>query len=274
LWHFGLQTFSQQTGVQQGFSQHFGAQQGFSQHFGAQHGASQHFGAQQRTFSQRTLRHFGAQQHGSGQHFGAAQHSGSQQLPLASNRSLMLQNKSRTGVGRQTRHLPQAGSQAGAQAGAHGFAQHGWQQGATLAQALHSPQPPPFSPSMRSKSSKPNPWLHRATLTRSAPKIILLLIEQPLLYSELGLESLTRSSYGVLRQGRRTIPWLDSHPIRLPDAPSRRTTRHAQFAKGQLRYRPRREERLNERKTFLANDLLILLRKDFHTRKLVKVCRL
>jgi hypothetical protein len=63
---------------------------------------------------------------------------------------------------------------------------HGWQQ-ATLAQALHSPQPPPFSPSMRSKSSKPNPWLHKATLTRSAPKIVLLLIEQPLLYSELGL---------------------------------------------------------------------------------------
>ena len=34
----------------------------------------------------------------------------------------------------------------------------------------------------------------------------------------------TRSSYGVLRQGRRAIPWLDSHPIRLPDAPSRRAT--------------------------------------------------
>jgi hypothetical protein len=110
----------------------------------------------------------------------------------------MLANKSRTGVGRQTLHLAQGAGQFGRQAfsqqvGAqqafsqHGFAQHGWQ-GATLAHALHSQQPPPFSPSMRSKSSKLNPWLHRATLTRSAPKIVLHLIEQPLLYSELGLE--------------------------------------------------------------------------------------
>lgn len=29
-----------------------------------------------------------------------------------------------------------------------------------------------------------------------------------------------RSSHGVLRQVRRTIPWFNSYPIRLPDAPS------------------------------------------------------
>jgi hypothetical protein len=31
---------------------------------------------------------------------------------------------------------------------------------------------------------------------------------------------------------------------------------------------------LNERNTFPANDLPLLLRKDFHSRKLAKLCRL
>jgi hypothetical protein len=37
-------------------------------------------------------------------------------------------------------------------------------------------------------------------------------------FSEVWVGSL--SSHGVLRQVRRTIPWLDTYPIRLPDAPS------------------------------------------------------
>jgi hypothetical protein len=84
--------------------------------------------------------------------------------------------------------LPQAGSQVGAQAGSQAFtgqqgAGHAFSQAATLAQALQ----PPFSfmPSNRFRSSAPNPWLHRAALSKSAPKIVLLFIEQQLLYSEL-----------------------------------------------------------------------------------------
>jgi hypothetical protein len=108
---------------------------------------------------------------------------GSQQAVLQqrshSNRSLMPANRSRTGVARQ--HVPQVGSQQAGfaqQAGSGQQALAGSQQ-ATLAQALHSPQPPQlFSPKRRSRSSSPNPWLHRATLTRSAPKIVLLFIEQ------------------------------------------------------------------------------------------------
>ena len=170
---------------------------------------------------------------------GLAAATGSHVQPLPSNNSPMFPNRSRTGVGRQhfgtcrrpSRSRPAAAGllaaarlrqQAGS--GQQAFA-HGWQQ-ATLAQALHSPQPPQFSPSMRSRSSKPNPWLHKATLTRSAPKIVLLLIEQPLLYSELGLRKVGRYPQFI----RCTAPGPSSHslarfyPIRLPDAPSRHAT--------------------------------------------------
>ena len=50
---------------------------------------------------------------------------------------------------------------------------------------LHAPQPP-CSPTSCPWSSSRTPWLHRATLSRSAPNRILLFIEQPLLYNELG----------------------------------------------------------------------------------------
>ena len=98
LWHFGLQTFSQQTGSQHGLAQQPFSQQGFAQHFGAQQAFSQQGFSQQRTLWQ----HFGSQQVGSGQQPLASQQAGSHWQPLASNKSLMLANKSRTGVGRHT----------------------------------------------------------------------------------------------------------------------------------------------------------------------------
>jgi hypothetical protein len=204
LWHFGSQAFSH-VGSQQAFSHAFG--QAFSQAAGQQ--------APQALWHFFALQGF-SQQAGSGQQPFAGQHAfgSSQMQPLLSNKSFKSANMSRTGVGRH--FLPQADSQAGSQALGQAFAQAGSQafgqafsqqagsqgfgqafsqalgqafsQQATLAQALHSPQPPLFSPSMRSRSSKPNPWLHRAALTRSAPKIVLLFIEQQLLYSELGFE--------------------------------------------------------------------------------------
>jgi hypothetical protein len=228
LWHFGSHFFSQAgsqaatlsqalTGQQalHAFSQqralwqHFLALQAFSQPQAFSHAGSQAFG---QAFSQQA---------GSGQQpLAALQAPVSHTVPFDSNRSFKPANKSRTGVARHFLQWPQvAFSQQAtfpqvAGSGQHAFG-HAFSQQATLAQALHSPQPPPFSPSKPFRSSKPNPWLHRATLTRSAPKIVLLLIELQLLYSELGFEeggSLTRSSYGVLRQGRRAIPWLDYLP--------------------------------------------------------------
>jgi hypothetical protein len=75
---------------------------------------------------------------------------------LHSNRSFRPQNRSRTGVTRQQVFSQQAFSHPHAS----------------------QPQPPP-------RSSHPNPLLQRATLSRSAPNIHLLLIEQQLLYNEL-----------------------------------------------------------------------------------------
>jgi hypothetical protein len=171
----------------------------------------QHAFSQQPHFSQQAgAQHAFTGQQGSGQH---ALHAVQQpvlqllQQQSHSNRSLIPANKSRTGVARQQvlqqvfsqqAFSQQAGAQqafsqqAGAQhafTGQQGSGQHAFSQQATLAQhALHSPQPPQlFIPKSRSKSSSPNPWLHRATLTRSAPKIVLLFIEQQLLYNELGM---------------------------------------------------------------------------------------
>ena len=47
-------------------------------------------------------------------------------------------------------------------------------------------QPQSFRPSMRSKSSKPKLWLHRPTLTTSAPKTMFHFIEQRLLFLNCG----------------------------------------------------------------------------------------
>jgi hypothetical protein len=260
LWHFGgLQqaTFSQQAIFSQqatGAGQAFAQQCGFGQAGAQQCGFSQQAGTPQAFSQQRTLQCFTrqgfsqrifsqqagfAQQAGSGQQqaFGASQHFGAQQ-PCTSKHSFMPAKMSRTGVGRHRLHLQAFSQQAFSQQAGCGQA---FSQQATLAHALHSPQPPPLSPSMRSRSSKPNPWLHRATLTRSAPKIILLLIEQPLLFSELRVGEdwvATRRSYGVLRQGRRTTPWLDSKPLRLPDAPSRRAHGTRNLLRVSKRYRP------------------------------------
>jgi hypothetical protein len=189
LWHFGAQVFSQ-AGAQAG-SQAATGQQAL-QPFALWHRFSRH-GFSQATFSQGCGQAF-SQVAGSGQQpFAVSQQPLSQVVPLASKRSFRLSNRSRTGVQCCLLHepqlaCPQTGSQgfgqAFSQAGAQGCG-HAFSQQATLAQALHSPQPPQFSPNMRSKSSKLNPWLHRATLTRSAPKIVLHFIEQQLLYSEL-----------------------------------------------------------------------------------------
>jgi len=54
------------------------------------------------------------------------------------------------------------------------------QDGAQELQQL--PQPWLFRPNMRSKSSKPKLWLHKPTLTTSAPKNMFHLIEQRLLF--------------------------------------------------------------------------------------------
>ena len=80
------------------------------------------------------------------------------------------------------------------------------------------------------------------------------------------------SSHGVLRQVRRTIPWFDTYPIRLPDAPSS----HVNFDmrelfQGQIPYRLPGESALSERKVFPAKSLHLLLRKDFRPRKAVKL---
>jgi len=195
------QVFSQQAGfAQQAFSQQAGfAQQagahGFGQAFSQQAGA-QAFGA---TFSQQAGAHgFGqafSQQAGAqafGQAFsqqaGAAQafsapHAFSQQhftLPhrWQANRSFIPLNRS---------HRLQQVSQVGLQQAGSG-AQHltAGLQHAGAAQASHLPQPSQFRPARRTPRSKLNPWLARATLTRSAPSTILAFIEQTLLNNELG----------------------------------------------------------------------------------------
>jgi len=144
------------------FSQHAGAQ-AFGAAFTQQPG-SQAFGA---TFSQ----HAGAAHAFSQQHFTLPQLRQAKRSFIPLNRSHRLQQVSQAG-------WPQTA--AGAQALAAGL------QGAGAAQALHSPQPPQFRPARRSPKSIENPWLARATLTRSAPSTILAFIEQTLLNNELG----------------------------------------------------------------------------------------
>ena len=76
---------------------------------------------------------------------------------------------------------------------------------------------------------------------------------------------------------RAVEPFLGpiQNPIRLPDAPSRRATRGTRkLGRVSDRYRPRREVRLRERNVFPVKGLLLLSRKDFRSRKRVKVCRL
>jgi hypothetical protein len=113
-----------------------------------QHFCLQHFGAQHDCWAQ----HDGAAQHEGAAHDGAAQHEGAQ-LAFA------WQQVS------QPFSQPQDGWQAG------------WQQ------LLH---PQSFRPIMRSRSSKPKLWLHRPTLTTSAPKTMFHFIEQRLLYLNCG----------------------------------------------------------------------------------------
>jgi len=158
-------TFSQHAGAQ-AFGAAFTQQPG-SQAFGAaftQQPGSQAFGA---TFSQ----HAGAAHAFSQQHFTLPQLRQAKRSFIPLNRSHRLQQVSQAG-------WPQTA--AGAQALAAGL------QGAGAAQALHSPQPPQFRPARRSPKSIENPWLARATLTRSAPSTILAFIEQTLLNNELG----------------------------------------------------------------------------------------
>jgi hypothetical protein len=164
------QAFSQQAGAQQAFSQRIFLQR-ILQAFSQQAGAAQAF----------------SQQAGSGaQHFTLPQ--GSQagaQHPLHSKAHFKPENKSQTFL---QRGLQQGSQQAGPQAGfsQQAGAAHGAGQAFSQHAGAHSPQPPPFSPSIRFRSSALNPWLYRATLTRSAPTTVLPFIEQQLLYNELG----------------------------------------------------------------------------------------
>jgi hypothetical protein len=158
--HFGWRHgfLWQQVWPQAAFSQQAGAPQAFAQGFGQafSHGAGPHpFGA-----------HGFSQQHFTLPHLRQAKRSF---IPL--NKSHRLQQVSQAG-------WPQVA--AGVQALAAGL------QAAGAAHGLHSPQAPQFRPRRRSPRSKPNPWLARATLTRSAPSTILPFIEQTLLNNELG----------------------------------------------------------------------------------------
>jgi hypothetical protein len=166
------------------------------QHSGLQHSGSQHSGFLQQAGSQhRGLQHtglhvFGLQHAGSGaQHLGSSQQAGSQQLTLPQgmqvNKSFRPANRSQDGLQHGLQHSgsQQAGFSQQAGSGAQQFVA-GSQQ-ATSPHGSHAPQPV-FSPSRRSRSSNPNAWLLRATLTRSAPKTVLPFIEQQLLYKELG----------------------------------------------------------------------------------------
>lgn len=86
-------------------------------------------------------------------------------------------NRSRKPLNRSQRFGRPQGGHAGPQgSGAQAF---GCSQGAGAAQGA---QPPSFRPEMRPKRS-PNPWLHRAALSTSAPKTILPFIERSLLFA-------------------------------------------------------------------------------------------
>jgi hypothetical protein len=204
------QAFSQQAGAQAGlaqaFSQHAGAQAGFGQqtlHFGWRHGFlwqqilpqaafSQHAGFGQ-AFSQTA----GAGQQTAGFAQAFSQTAGAGQQPFPTPQAGFSQQHFALPHLRQANmsfspwnrsHRLQRGSHAGLQqagSGAQHLAAAGLQQ-AGAAQAWHVPQPPQFSPAARPKRSIPNPWLARATLTRSAPKTNLPFIERTLLFNELG----------------------------------------------------------------------------------------
>jgi hypothetical protein len=171
--HFGWRHgfWWQQTLPQAAFSQHAGFGQAFSQTAGAgaQTGFGQAFsqtaGAGQQSFA-------GAQAGFSQRHFTLPHLRQANMSFIPWNRSHRLQRGSQAG-------LPQAGS--GAQYLAAAGLQH-----AGAAQASHLSHPPQFRPAARPKRSIPNPWLARATLTRSAPKTILPFIERTLLFHELG----------------------------------------------------------------------------------------
>jgi hypothetical protein len=161
---------AQATGFGQAFSHGAGAQAtGFGQAFS--HGAGQQAAGFGQAFSHGAGPHpFGA--HGfSQQHFTLPHLRQAKRSFIPLNKSHRLQQVSQAG-------WPQVA--AGVQALAAGL------QAAGAAHGLHSPQAPQFRPRRRSPRSKPNPWLARATLTRSAPSTILPFIEQTLLNNELG----------------------------------------------------------------------------------------
>jgi hypothetical protein len=162
--HFGCrQGFSQQA---TGLAQHAGAGQAFVQTIGAGQAFVQTAGAAQTGFGQAFSQTAGAQAV-SQPHFTLPQR-------RQANMSFNPLNRSRLQPTSQAA-WEQAGS--GAQHLTAGLQQAG------AAQASQAPQPPQFSPAIRFNSSPLNPWLARATLTRSAPNTILSFIEQTLLYN-------------------------------------------------------------------------------------------
>jgi hypothetical protein len=153
LQHFDPQAGSQ-AGSQQAGSQ-AGSQQAGSQAAGSQHAFSQQAGsgAQQACFSQQPDLQPDLQENNPF---------------IPANRSRRLQHFSHEAVSQQPWSPHAAGSQHAA----------AWSQ---QAGSQHWPQPPRFRPTMFARSSKPNPWVVRAALSRSAPNTILPFIEQTLL---------------------------------------------------------------------------------------------
>ena len=78
-----------------------------------------------------------------------------------------------------------------------------------------------------------------------------------------------------------TAPGPSSHSMTRKESRSGCLTRprsvprkHAQFTKGQIGYRPAREDPLRDHKVFSAKGLPLVLRKDFRARKAAKMYRL
>jgi hypothetical protein len=204
---FFLQQQLPHDAVQQLGSQHDGSQQAGSQQLGAQQAGSQHAGAQ----------HDGSQQAGS-QQLGAQQlpqpwpqqpPSNRPQRPSKMQQRFFLQQLPHElvqQVGSQHEGSQQAGSQhEGAQhdGSQQVGAQHAGSQQAGVAQHDEQQLPQLFEPNMRFKSSKPNPCPHRLALTTSAPKSILIFIEQRLL--KVGTAG-GASTYGMTQAGASGLP--------------------------------------------------------------------
>jgi len=159
-----------------------GSQQASAQQFGSQQASAQQAGSQQAGSQQASAQQLGSQQ--------AWQHCLRNIFRRAAKMSIRLRLQQGWQQGSQQASAQQAGSQQASaqqlgsqQASAQQLgSQQGSQQAVSQQLAL---QQPPLEPNIRFRRSKPKLWLHRPTLTTSAPTNILLFIEQRLLCLEL-----------------------------------------------------------------------------------------